>query len=41
MFGSKVYAPLTRDGSNPDRNSFKFEMTSEYLTKFEGNFIGF
>ena len=35
-FGSKVYAPLTRDGSNPDRNNFKFEMHSDYLVNFEG-----
>ena len=35
-FGSKVYAPLTRDGSNPDRHSFKFEMNSEYLEDYKG-----
>jgi hypothetical protein len=35
-FGSKVYAPLTRDGSNPDRNSFKFEMHSDYLNDIHG-----
>ncbi len=35
-FGSKVYAPLTRDGRNPDRKSFKLEMQSDYLTTYEG-----
>lgn len=35
-FGSKVYAPLTRDGSNPDRHSFRFEMNNEYLEDFKG-----
>jgi hypothetical protein len=35
-FGSKVYAPLTRDGRNPDRKSFKLEMQSDYLSTYEG-----
>jgi hypothetical protein len=35
-FGSKVYAPLTRDGSNPDRHSFKFEINNDYLEDFKG-----
>ena len=35
-FGSKVYGPLTRDGRNPDRNSLKLEIQSEYLTSYEG-----
>lgn len=35
-FGSKVYAPLTRDGANPDRHSFKFEMHSDYLSDIKG-----
>ena len=35
-FGSKVYAPLTRDGHNPDRHPFKFELDSYVLTDFEG-----
>jgi hypothetical protein len=35
-FGSKVYAPLTRDGSNPDRHNFKFETNNEYLEDFKG-----
>lgn len=35
-FGSKVYAPLTRDGSNPDRHSFKFEMHSDFLSDYKG-----
>lgn len=35
-FGSKIYAPLTRDGQNPDRNSFKFEMHSDYLNEMTG-----
>jgi len=35
-FGSKVYAPLTRDGRNPDRKSFKLEMQSDYLTTYDG-----
>lgn len=39
-FGSKVYAPLTRDGSNPDRHNFKFETNNEYLEDFKGlNFL--
>ena len=35
-FGSKVYAPLTRDGHNPDRHPFKFELNSYSLTTFDG-----
>ena len=35
-FGSKVYAPLTRDGQNPDRNPFKLQYVSDYLTSYEG-----
>ena len=35
-FGSKVYAPLTRDGHNPDRHPFKLEYISDYLTSYEG-----
>lgn len=35
-FGSKVYAPLTRDGHNPDRHPFKLELESDYLTTYEG-----
>lgn len=35
-FGSKIYAPLTRDGQNPDRHSFKFEMHSDYLNEMTG-----
>jgi hypothetical protein len=35
-FGSKVYAPLTRDGHNPDRTPFRLELQSEYLTSYEG-----
>ena len=35
-FGSKVYAPLTRDGHNPDRHPFKLDIKSEYLTSYEG-----
>lgn len=35
-FGSKVYAPLTREGSNPDRYPFKFEMNEEYTEEFRG-----
>ena len=36
-YGSKVYAPFTRDGSNPDRNSFKFEIQNDFLLKdFKG-----
>ncbi len=35
-FGSKVYAPLSRDGHNPDRHPFKLELQSEYLASFEG-----
>jgi hypothetical protein len=35
-FGSNVYAPLTRDGRNPDRKSFKLEMQSDYLTTYDG-----
>jgi hypothetical protein len=35
-FGSKVYAPLTRDGHNPDRNPFKLQYVSDYLTSYEG-----
>jgi hypothetical protein len=35
-FGSKVYAPLTRDGHNPDRHPFRFELQSDYLTTYEG-----
>jgi hypothetical protein len=31
-----VYGPLTRDGKNPDRNSLKLEIQSEYLTSYEG-----
>lgn len=38
-FGSNVYAPLTRDGRNPDRKSFKLEMQSDYLTTYEGIYI--
>ena len=36
FFGSKVYAPLTRDGHNPDRHPFKFELDSYSLTTYEG-----
>ena len=35
-FGSKVYAPLTRDGHNPDRHPFKFELDSYSLSTFDG-----
>lgn len=35
-FGSNVYAPLTREGKNPDRNSLKLEIHSEYLTTYKG-----
>ncbi len=35
-FGSKVYAPLTRDGHNPDRHPFKLDLRSEFLTTYEG-----
>jgi len=35
-FGSKVYAPLTRDGHNPDRHQFKLQYVSDYLTSYEG-----
>lgn len=35
-FGSKVYAPLTRDGHNPDRHPFKLELQSDFLTTYEG-----
>lgn len=34
-YGSKVYAPLTRDGHNPDRHAFRFELDSSYLTEYE------
>jgi hypothetical protein len=35
-FGSKVYAPLTRDGHNPDRHPFVLNIKSDHLTTFEG-----
>ena len=35
-FGSKVYAPLTRDGHNPDRHPFKFELNSYSLNTYDG-----
>ena len=35
-FGSKVYAPLTRDGHNPDRHPFKFELDSYSLSTYDG-----
>ncbi len=35
-FGSKVYAPLTRDGHNPDRHPFVLDIKSDHLTTFEG-----
>jgi hypothetical protein len=35
-FGSKVYAPLTRDGHNPDRHPFKYELNSYSLNTFDG-----
>jgi hypothetical protein len=35
-FGSKSYAPLTRDGHNPDRHPFKLQYVSDYLTSYEG-----
>lgn len=35
-YGSKVYAPLTRDGCNPDKKPFKLEMISEYTSTFQG-----
>jgi hypothetical protein len=38
-FGSNVYAPLTRNGRNPDRKSFKLEMQSDYLTTYDGIII--
>ena len=36
-FGSKVYAPLTRDGHNPDRHPFQLlDLHSDDLTSFDG-----
>jgi hypothetical protein len=35
-FGSKVYAPLTRDGHNPDRHPFKFSLNSYSLNTYDG-----
>ena len=35
-FGSKVYAPLTRDGHNPDRHPFEFELNSYSLNTYNG-----
>lgn len=35
-FGSKVYAPLTRDGHNPDRHPFKLDIQSDNLNSYEG-----
>lgn len=35
-FGSKVYAPLTRDGHNPDRHPFEFELNSYSLNTYDG-----
>ena len=35
-FGSKVYAPLTRDGHNPDRHPFILDLKSDHLTTYEG-----
>jgi hypothetical protein len=35
-FGSKVYAPLSRDGHNPDRHPFKLDLHSDFLTTYEG-----
>ncbi len=35
-YGSKVYAPLTRDGHNPDRHPFKLELQSDFLTTYDG-----
>lgn len=35
-FGSKVYAPLTRDGHNPDRHPFVLDIKSDHLTTYDG-----
>jgi hypothetical protein len=37
VFGSKVYAPLTRDGHNPDRHPFKLlDINSDHITTYDG-----
>lgn len=38
-FGSKIYAPLTRDGRNPDRNSIKLDLKNTYLDSYDGNLV--
>jgi len=35
-FASEVYAPLTRHGSFPDKNSENYRMKSKYLDTYEG-----
>lgn len=35
-FGSKVYAPLTRDGLSLDKKGNKFEVHPEALTTYQG-----
>jgi hypothetical protein len=35
-FGSDVYAPLTRDGHNPDRHPFILDLKSDHLITYDG-----